>query len=79
MKITYEPCTKQMFPRNRMTAEEYLLCERHCILVGTGDPVPDKILVSLPAIKDYNFVEGELYPLPADFLDVAKFFGMVIS
>ena len=69
-----------MLLKNSMTETEYLLgCERHCILVATGDPFLEKMRVSLPMIRGNKFVEGQLQSLEADLLDVATIFGMVIS
>ncbi|WVZ24271.1 hypothetical protein V8G54_002815 [Vigna mungo] len=63
-----------MFPRDRMTEREYFECERHCILVATGEPVAERMLVPLPRVHDGKFIHGQIRILLANFLDVAKMF-----
>ncbi|QCD83083.1 mediator of RNA polymerase II transcription subunit 25 [Vigna unguiculata] len=63
-----------MFPRERMTEKEYFECERHCILVPTGEPVAERMLVPLPRVHDGKFIHGQIRILLANFLDVAKMF-----
>ncbi|KAL2344894.1 hypothetical protein Fmac_006179 [Flemingia macrophylla] len=63
-----------MFTRN-MRIQEFFNGERHCILVATGDPDPQKMLVSLPTIGEEKFVVGQNFNvLKAHFLEVAKMF-----
>lgn len=68
-----------MFPRDRMTEREYFECERHCILVATGEPVAERMLVPLPRVHDGKFIHGQIRILLANFLDVAKMFVPVVS
>lgn len=63
-----------MFPK-----DDYFKCERHCILVATGEPVTRSMLVSLPVVKEGKFISGQFITLDATFLRVAKMFGPVIS
>ncbi|XP_027915737.1 mediator of RNA polymerase II transcription subunit 25-like [Vigna unguiculata] len=63
-----------MFPRERMTEKEYFECERHCVLVPTGEPVAERMLVPLPRVHDGKFIHGQIRILLANFLDVAKMF-----
>ncbi|KAK7348651.1 hypothetical protein VNO80_23245 [Phaseolus coccineus] len=80
MEVTmYEPWTKQMFPRDRMTEKEYFQCERHCIFVATGEPVAERMLVPLPRgnsldkstpIMDYG--NGQITVLLSDNFKDAK-------
>ncbi|XP_020202306.1 mediator of RNA polymerase II transcription subunit 25-like [Cajanus cajan] len=62
-----------MFTRN-MSVKEYFKGERHCILVATGDPVPQKMLVTLPTVEEGKFVVENFKILNAHFLEVAKMF-----
>ncbi|XP_029124626.1 mediator of RNA polymerase II transcription subunit 25-like [Cajanus cajan] len=67
-----------MFPRppdKLATIQEYFMGERHCILLATGNPVPQKMNVSVPLIKDAKFVPSQLKPLYGNFLEVAPIFG----
>ena len=75
----YEPWTKQMFPRDRMTEKEYFECERHCIFVATGEPVAERMLVPLPRVHEGKFVHGQIKILLANFLEVARMFVPVVS
>ncbi|KAH1265094.1 Mediator of RNA polymerase II transcription subunit 25 [Glycine max] len=59
-----------MFPK-----DDYFKCERHCILVATGEPVTRSMLVSLPVVKEGKFISGQFITLDATFLRVAKMFG----
>jgi len=68
-----------MFPRERMTEKEYFECERHCVLVPTGEPVAERMLVPLPRVHDGKFIHGQIRILLANFLDVAKMFVPVLS
>ncbi|BAT75024.1 hypothetical protein VIGAN_01281800 [Vigna angularis var. angularis] len=63
-----------MFPRERMTEKEYFECERHCILVATGEPVAERMLVPLPRVHNGKFIHGQIRILLANFLDVARMF-----
>ncbi|CAJ1939284.1 unnamed protein product [Sphenostylis stenocarpa] len=53
---------------------EALGCERHCILVATGEPVAERMLVPLPRVHQGKFIHGQIRILLANFLDVAKMF-----
>ncbi|KAL2321229.1 hypothetical protein Fmac_030198 [Flemingia macrophylla] len=72
-----------MFPRppnNKLaTAKEYFMGERYCILVVTGDPIPLKMNVYVPLIKNGNFLLSQLKPLCANFLEVASIFGQLAT
>ncbi|KAG4394428.1 hypothetical protein AAZX31_20G029200 [Glycine max] len=65
-----------LFPRpsNKMTAQEYYDGERHCILITARDPIPKRMLVSVPEIQG-RFIGTKLHTLKADFYEVAKMFG----
>lgn len=63
-----------MFPK-----DDYFKCERHCILVATGDPVAKSMLVNLPLLHKGIFISGQFKTLDATFINVAKIFVPVIS
>ncbi|KAK7384899.1 hypothetical protein VNO78_30602 [Psophocarpus tetragonolobus] len=65
-----------MFPRpsNTMTPQEYYEGERHCIIVTARDPVPRKMLVTVPEIQG-RFVGTQLHTLNADFYTLVEMFG----
>lgn len=75
-----ESWPNQLFPRpsNKMTAQEYYDGERHCILITARDPIPKRMLVSVPEIQG-RFIGTKLHTLKADFYEVAKMFGSVMS
>jgi len=70
-----------MFPRpsNFMTTEEYYNETRHCIVVAARDPIPQKMLVSVPELNHGKTVGTQIYTVNADFYDVAELFGPVMS
>ncbi|XP_057447092.1 mediator of RNA polymerase II transcription subunit 25-like isoform X2 [Lotus japonicus] len=57
-----------------MTKEEYNSAERHCLLVTAGDPIPRRMLVSMPSIREGQVVGPHEKDCMADFLEVAKMF-----
>ncbi|WVZ15057.1 hypothetical protein V8G54_012623 [Vigna mungo] len=66
-----------LFPRSSgvMTKEEYYNGSRHCILIASGDPVPRRMLVSLPQIDKGRIFGTQLHTLNVDFCEVAEMFG----
>ncbi|XP_022633063.1 mediator of RNA polymerase II transcription subunit 25-like [Vigna radiata var. radiata] len=66
-----------LFPRpsDVMTKEEYYNGSRHCILIASGDPVPRRMLVSLPQIDKGRIFGTQLHTLNVDFCEVAEMFG----
>ncbi|KAK7243487.1 hypothetical protein RIF29_38285 [Crotalaria pallida] len=59
-----------------IAAEDFYNGERHCILVTAGDPVPWKMTVSVPVVREGKLVLGNKphETFNADFLEVAKIF-----
>jgi len=62
-----------------MTTEEYYNETRHCIVVAARDPIPQKMLVSVPELNHGKTVGTQIYTVNADFYDVAELFGPVMS
>ncbi|OIV97408.1 hypothetical protein TanjilG_16169 [Lupinus angustifolius] len=57
------------------TTEDYYDGEKHCILVAAGNPVPLKMLVTVPRVLDGKLVLGRLQQnIEADFLEVTQLF-----
>ncbi|KAE9584074.1 putative mediator complex, subunit Med25, von Willebrand factor type A [Lupinus albus] len=62
------------------STEDYYDGEKHCILVAAGNPVPLKMLVTVPMVRDGKLVLGRLQQnIEADFLQVTQLFSQVIS
>jgi len=61
-----------------MTKEEYYNGSRHCIVIASGDPVPRRMLVSVPEIDKGRILGTHLNTLYVDFCEVAEMFGPVI-
>ncbi|CAL0304761.1 unnamed protein product [Lupinus luteus] len=60
------------------TTQDHYDGEKHCILVAAGDPVPLKMLVTVPMILDGKFVVGRLlHNFEADFLEVTQMFSQL--
>ncbi|XP_027925464.1 mediator of RNA polymerase II transcription subunit 25-like [Vigna unguiculata] len=62
-------------PSNVMTKEEYYNGSRHCIVIASGDPVPRRMLVSVPEIDKGRILGTHLNTLYVDFCEVAEMFG----
>ncbi|QCD92142.1 mediator of RNA polymerase II transcription subunit 25 [Vigna unguiculata] len=62
-------------PSNVMTKEEYYNGSRHCIVIASGDPVPRRMLVSVPEIDKGRVLGTHLNTLYVDFCEVAEMFG----
>ncbi|XP_052723893.1 uncharacterized protein LOC128193809 [Vigna angularis] len=58
-----------------MTKEEYYNGSRHCILIASGDPVPRRMLVSVPQVDKGRIFGTQLHTLNVDFCEVAEMFG----
>ncbi|KAF1870327.1 hypothetical protein Lal_00003533 [Lupinus albus] len=58
------------------STEDYYDGEKHCILVAAGNPVPLKMLVTVPMVRDGKLVLGRLQQnIEADFLQVTQLFS----